>query len=94
MDEHATTFEAPESLSTALAAVEHGHDVTITRDGEPVARLVRIGGPDRVDAASSIDEERRRRVLEALAGLQSIARTVRPKVTVDEIIAWKNEGRP
>lgn len=33
-------FEAKNRLSELLAAVEHGEEITITRHGTPVARLV------------------------------------------------------
>ena len=41
-------FEAKNKLSMLLDLVERGEEVTITRRGRPVARLVRAGhAPDR-----------------------------------------------
>ncbi len=37
--------EAKTTLSALLAEVERGEDVTIARNGIPVAKLVRIGAP-------------------------------------------------
>ena len=37
-----TVFEAKNRFSEMIAAAEHGEDITITRHGQPVARLVSI----------------------------------------------------
>ena len=36
-------FEAKNKLAELLDAVEHGEEITITRRGKPVAKLVRAG---------------------------------------------------
>ena len=47
-------FEAKNKLAELLNAVEHGEEVTITRRGKPVARLVRPeGGVDRAKAIAA-----------------------------------------
>ena len=38
------TFEAKTHLSTLLEQVERGEEITITRDGKAIARLVPAGG--------------------------------------------------
>jgi prevent-host-death family protein len=74
-------FEAKTHLSELLAAVEKGEAFTITRRGKPVAELRPVG----------LDLDRRR------AALESIARTKAsisgPPVTIEEILAWRDEGR-
>jgi prevent-host-death family protein len=74
-------FEAKTHLSELLAAVERGASFTITRRGKPVAELRPVG----------LDLDRRR------AALESIARTKAsisgPPVTIEEILAWRDEGR-
>ena len=48
------TFDAKNRLSELLDMVERGEDVTITRHGKPVARLVTSDqGQDRVEAAKA-----------------------------------------
>lgn len=41
--------EAKSTLSELLRRVATGEEVVITRDGEPVARLVPVHGPERRD---------------------------------------------
>ena len=41
------TFEAKTHLSTLLEQVERGEEITITRHGKAVARLVPVGAVDR-----------------------------------------------
>ncbi len=59
-------FEAKNRLSELLSAVEHGEEITITRHGTPVARLVSCTavGPPPVG--------QRERVLGALQRLRSL----------------------
>ena len=42
------TFEAKTHLSTLLEQVEGGEEITITKHGRPVARLVPVGAVSRV----------------------------------------------
>lgn len=48
-------FEAKNRFSELLAAVEHGEEITITRHGSPVARLVALG----VNVQSAPDQRAR-----------------------------------
>jgi prevent-host-death family protein len=59
-------FEAKNRFSELIAAVEHGDQVTITRRGVPVARLV--AEPDQEVVAA----DRRQRVASALERLRQI----------------------
>lgn len=59
-------FEAKNRFSELIAAVEHGDQVTITRRGVPVARLV----AEVVEATDSL--HRRQRVASALERLRQI----------------------
>ncbi|MGO9418694.1 type II toxin-antitoxin system Phd/YefM family antitoxin [Roseiarcus sp.] len=70
--------EAKARLSDLIAKVEGGEDVIISRGQQPVARLTRI--PHDMDVAATIKEIK-------------AARAGRPKTTVDEILAWRDEGR-
>lgn len=70
--------EAKTHLSELLAKVEAGEEVVISRGKESVARLVKIEKHDDV----------RQAVQEILA-----ARRRNGRVTVEEILAWRDEGR-
>ena len=51
------TFEAKTRFSALLDAVERGEEVTITRHGEPVARLVAIrAGEEKARVRALIEE--------------------------------------
>jgi prevent-host-death family protein len=68
-------------LAELLDQVERGETVVITRHGKPIARLV----PD--------DEETRRAdARRAMAEIEA-ARKLAPRVTKEEILAWRDEER-
>ncbi len=72
--------EAKTRLPELLRAVERGEVVTITRRGEPVARIVGVEpGADESTTA----------VIERIKA----ARSRRPFVTTEEILAARDEGR-
>lgn len=74
------SYEAKTHLPELLKAVEKGETIVITRRGAPVARLVpadRRGGDD---ARAIIDRMKK-------------ARARRPRVTLDEILSARDEGR-
>jgi prevent-host-death family protein len=73
------TFEAKNRLSALLDKVEAGEEVTITRNGKPVAKLV---------AAQTRDIEEIRKAAEGLKALRAKARPG-PESLKDLI----NEGR-
>jgi len=76
-------FEAKNTLGHLLDLVQAGEEIVITRHGKPVARMVpETKGRDVASARAAADRIRAR------------ARTrIGPGVTIEEIIAWKNEGR-
>jgi prevent-host-death family protein len=74
-------FEAKTKLSELLDAVERGEEITITRRGEPVAKLVPVSsGDERARIRALIDEIRQTRQGLTLGG----------GVTIKELI---EEGR-
>lgn len=87
MTRHVPISEFKDHASELVAAAEQGEEIVITRHGKPAARLI---------AVPLSDEERRRRVEEALAGLATIRAEMRASgctVTREEVAAWKAEGR-
>lgn len=78
-------FEAKTHLSSLLDRVEQGEEVTITRHGKPVAKLVPTQDARR---AASMEAFRRIRARAA-----TLTDTLSPPVTVDEILEWKTEGQ-
>ena len=50
------TLEARNSFSSLLELVERGEEVTITRHGKPVARMVPIPAPHNVEKARAAAE--------------------------------------
>jgi prevent-host-death family protein len=72
--------EAKAKLAELLDTVERGETVVITRHGRAIARLV----PDEVTRQA--DAER------AMAEIEA-ARAGAARVTRDEILAWRDEGR-
>jgi prevent-host-death family protein len=82
---HVGIFEAKTHLSSLLDEVEKGGEVTITRHGKPVAKLVRT------EAELSPEEIERRR--EAIKSIRNRAREINAGVTHEEIKAWIEEGR-
>ncbi len=68
-------------LAELLDEVERGETVIITRHGKPIARLV----PE--------EEARKARFDRAVERIKELRKHTKP-TTIEEIIAWKNEGRP
>lgn len=85
---HIPITEFKDRLSEMIAAAEAGEELVLTRHGKPTVRLV---------PAEETIEARRRRAREALDRMAEHRERLRAEgktVTVDEWIAWKNEGRP
>lgn len=74
-------FEAKTHLSELLAAAEQGETVTITRRGTPVARLVPVAGPSRVEA------------LRRLSGLRARLAQHGAALSSEDILSARDEGR-
>ena len=79
------TFHVKTHLAQLLARVEAGEEITITRRGVDVARLVPVDKGDVNSATAAAGE---------LRALRSQLRQAGTKVTRKEIRAWINEGRP
>lgn len=62
-------FEAKNRLSELLQLVENGEEVTITRHGKPVARLVPVHGHDPFRARQALEELKEMRRQHRLDGL-------------------------
>lgn len=77
-------FEAKTKLSELLDLVERGEEITITRRGTPVARLVPVKGDEEVAA-------RQRALAEEIRA--SRARSGLQHTTVEEILDWRDSGR-
>jgi prevent-host-death family protein len=82
---HVGIFEAKTHLSSLLDEVEKGGEVTITRHGKPVAKLVQT------TAAFSPEEIERRR--QAIKRIRERAREINLGVSHKTIKKWINEGR-
>ena len=77
---HIQSSDAKARFSELLDEVEKGETLIITRHGKPIAHLQ---PPDDVRRA------RARRAMEEIAA----ARKTAPRVTVEEILQWRDEGR-
>ena len=87
MTRHIPISEFKDRASELVAAVERGEELVITRHGKPAAKVVAVP-PEDID--------RRERVMAAfdkLATMRAAMRAEGRSVTMQEIIAWKNEGR-
>jgi prevent-host-death family protein len=75
-------FEAKNRLAALLDLVERGEEIIITRHGRPVAKLVSARlGVDRAQARAAAERIRAR------------AAALKSTITVDEIKAYRDEGR-
>ena len=75
-----SAYEAKTHLPRLLRAAERGETMIITRHGKPVAQLGPVEDRRREDVAAVIERMKR-------------ARARRPRVTVEEILAARDEGR-
>jgi prevent-host-death family protein len=71
---------AKAQLAELLDAVERGETIVITRHGREIAEI-------RPSAA-----ERRRMIAQARADIEEMRKTA-PRVTAEEILSWRDEGR-
>jgi prevent-host-death family protein len=77
---HIQAAAAKARFSELLDDVERGETVVITRHGKPVAKLV----PD--------EDHRLAKIRQALAEIKEMRKDM-PRATVQEILAWRDEGR-
>lgn len=80
---HVSLSEARANIAGLLDEVERGETVTISRDG------VAVSGPQ---IGVPFDESRRADAIKAIEELQEL-RKKSGRVTVEEILAWRDEGR-
>ena len=73
-------FEAKTKLSALVEEAGRGEEILITKRGRPVARLVPPASHDKAAAR------------EAIETIKRIRKNAKP-VTLEEILAWKAEGR-
>jgi prevent-host-death family protein len=85
---HVPIAEFKDRLSELVAAANRGEEILITRHGKVTARLL---PPEQ---NSEERRQRARRALERMARARDRMRAEGRTVSVDEWIAWKNEGRP
>ena len=81
-------FEAKTKLSELLDRVERGEEITITRHGKPVARLVSQASDTYVPDRAVLSLERLRSV-----GVKVRELNADRPVSIDDILAWRDEGR-
>ena len=72
--------EAKAKFAELLDAVERGETIEITRHGKTIARIVP-------------DEDRRRADIRRAITEMREARKNGPRATIEEILAWRDEGR-
>jgi prevent-host-death family protein len=77
------TLEARNSLSALLELVEKGEEITITRHGKPVARLV---PPAR-------SEEQKTKAREAVAAIRELRKSVKPDPDGLTVLDYISMGR-
>jgi len=78
-------FEAKTHLSSLLEEVEKGGEITITRHGKPVAKLVRTTD----EPSEDVIAQRRA----AIASLRARAKARGITVSHEEIKSWIEDGR-
>ena len=73
--------QAKNKLSEYVERAARGEVIIITKHGGPAARLVPFAGPTHLEAARAVEQ------IKAL-------RASNPRMTAEELTAWKNMGRP
>jgi prevent-host-death family protein len=71
---------AKAQFAELLDEVERGETIVITRHGKPIARLVRE------------EDERRADTLRTIAAIKELRKHTKG-ATIEEILAWRDEGR-
>jgi prevent-host-death family protein len=74
-----SAYEAKTHLPRLLRAAERGETVIITRHGKPVAQL----GP--------VQDQPRPELADVIKSMEALRRRL-PKVSIEEILAWRHEG--
>jgi prevent-host-death family protein len=89
MGKHVGIFEAKTNLSSLVDEVEKGGEITITRHGKPVAKLV----AHQEQPAPEVVAKRRQALLELREMATEIAKRSGKRLTIEEIKSWIEEGR-
>ena len=79
--------EVKDHLSEFVTAAQGGDEIIITRHGKPAAKLV---------AVQHVHDDLRAQRIDAIAKLaanREKMRTMGMTATIEEMIAWKNEGQ-
>ncbi|MEO7634513.1 MAG: type II toxin-antitoxin system prevent-host-death family antitoxin [Sphingomicrobium sp.] len=85
---HVPIAELKDHLSAVIAAAAKGEEIVITRHGKATVKIVSVIGNS---------EARRAKAREAFARMAQVRQKMRAEgrtSTIEEMIAWKNEGRP
>lgn len=83
---HVPVAAFKDRLSEFIAAAEAGNEIVITRHGKAAARLVPIEDDEAARARARAAGER-------LKAMRDKMRAEGRTATIEEMIAWKNEGR-
>ena len=89
MTRHVPISEFKDHASELIAAAERGEEIIITRHGKAAARLEAM-------RADNDEARRRQKAKKAMANLLAHREKMRVNgqtTTIDELIAWKNEGQ-
>jgi antitoxin (DNA-binding transcriptional repressor) of toxin-antitoxin stability system len=84
-------FEAKTKLSELIEAVKRGEEIRITQRGKPVARLVVDN--DVMLSVDSLSVKTEIETVDIFADIRADFRARNIHFTVEEAVAWKNEGR-
>ena len=74
-------FEAKTHLSSLIEAVERGESFTITKRNQPIALLI------------PLDQDRRSQGLAAAEEVRKLRTEINARMTLDEILQCRDEGR-
>ncbi len=83
--------EAETSLPALLDQVQGGEEVTITRGGEAVARLVRVGRHETLEELRR--PQRQAEIAVAMKSIRDRAKALKSEFDWEEIKLWRDEGR-
>ena len=74
-------FEAKTHLSSLIEAVARGESFTITKRNQPIALLI------------PLDQDRRSQGLAAVKEIRKLRTEINARMTLDEILQYRDEGR-
>lgn len=89
MTRHVPISDFKDHASEYVSAAERGEEIVITRHGKPAVRLEAL---DR-DGSEAARRRRAREAMDRLLAHRAKMRAEGRTATIEELIAWKNEGR-